>query len=283
MIDKISLYGHGFVGKWMTSLYPNKFVVQDRDDLVPNTNNILWGISTISNYHVYTNPYLDIDTNLTLLIKMLETCKGLYGNSFFVTLLSSWFVYGKTMINPVYESYPCRPSGFYSSTALCREQLLESYCKTFGINYRILRLPNVIGVGDKKVGKHKNALQYMIRELVNGREVKIYKGQNVRDYVDVRDVVRAVVEIIMSSPDTYNQIYNISNGVGWNISEIVHRVARSLGREDLVGEMDVPEFHKIVQIQRMYMNNGKIKALGYEPKYKMSETLDWIIEDYKNE
>ena len=42
---------------------------------------------------------------------------------------------------------------------------LISYCKTYNINYRILRLGNVVGVGDLGVSKEKNALQYLVDKI----------------------------------------------------------------------------------------------------------------------
>ena len=64
----------------------------------------------------------------------------------------------KTKNLPVNESQPCDPKGFYSITKKCAEDLLISFCNTFGVKYRIIRLCNVMGKGDKGASSKKNAI-----------------------------------------------------------------------------------------------------------------------------
>ena len=178
--------GRGFVGSNFCKNKEN-VVIKDRDDYTRHSNNIVYFISTVDNYNVYDNPHLDIDTNLKVLIDVLSDCKK--GDTF--NFISSWFVYGQTKL-PVKETSQCDPKGFYSITKRAAEQLLISYCETFGINYRILRLANVVGRGDQKVSKKKNALQYLINEMREHRPIELYRGgEFTRDYIHVDDVSRA--------------------------------------------------------------------------------------------
>ena len=142
----INVLGKGFVGGRYAELTP-KVIVNERNDYEVKSNEVLYFISTIDNYNVHTNPYLDIETNLTTLIKTLESCKG---KDVTFNFISSWFVYGDVPL-PAKETAHCDPKGFYSITKRAAEQLLISYCETFGMNYRILRLPNVLGETDTKV------------------------------------------------------------------------------------------------------------------------------------
>ena len=60
-------------------------------------------------------------------------------------------IYGKTNNLPVNEMQNCNPKGFYSITKKCAEDLIISFSETFNINYRIIRLSNVLGKGDQKI------------------------------------------------------------------------------------------------------------------------------------
>jgi len=226
----VNIFGLGYIGK----AYAQKYdcVIQDRNNLVPNIdkcNNILFTISTIDNYNVNINPYLDIETNLILLIRVLENFRHVknYQDKTF-NFLSSWFVYGDTTL-PASELSYCVPKGFYSITKRAAEQLLISYCETYNIKYRILRLANVIGGTDLKVSKKKNALTYLINELKHNRAVYLYeKGEFYRDYIDIEDACSAIHLAITKS--NVNEIYNIGNGVPIKFIDIMKYVAHKLNR-----------------------------------------------------
>ena len=123
-------------------------------------------VNTIDNYNIHQNLHIDVDTNLSTLMSVLENIdrndKDLVFN-----FVSSWFVYGQNDKTPFREDdLACNPTGFYSITKRCAEQLIISFCNTYGIKYRIFRLANVLGEGDGKISKKKNALQFLIKEIV---------------------------------------------------------------------------------------------------------------------
>ena len=164
MKNKISVYGAtGFIGSRFCDLYEKDVVKIERDCNTAETSDILYFISTNNNYNVFEKPYLDIETNLTKLISVLESNRDRQDLVF--NFISSWFVYGKTNCLPATEEAFCNPKGFYSITKRTAEQLLISYCETHDIKYRIFRLCNVLGESDKGVSNKKNALQNMIKKL----------------------------------------------------------------------------------------------------------------------
>ena len=75
----------------------------------------------------------------------------------------------------------------------CAEDLIISFAQTTGMKYRILRLCNVMGEGDTKASKKKNAIQWMVNELKADRDIKVYDhGSHCRDIMHVEDVCRAI-------------------------------------------------------------------------------------------
>jgi len=279
---KFSIYGSsGFIAKYFIKIFSDCSIPIPRNDNTPKTNNILYFISTVDNYNVYDDPYLDIETNLIKLIDVLEECKKIKQQSkeqVVFNFISSWFVYGKTNELPAKETSICNPTGFYSITKYAAENLLKSYCHTFGLNYRILRLTNIIGIGDAKISNKKNALQYMIGNLRNNENIKIYDdGCSIRDYMDVRDCVRAIKICTDSAP--LNDIINISNSEPRSIRDLIFYAKNKLNSKSIIESISTPEFHKIVQIQNMWLDNTKLLSYGYEQQIKVLESVDSIIED----
>ena len=275
---KIQVFGgSGFVGSEFTKQNPG-CIVNARDDYSVKEKNILYMISTVTNYHVKTNPYIDIDTNLTTLMKVLEQIKNNMlqaEDGYVLNFISSWFVYGETEM-PAHEESNCYPNGFYSITKRCAEQLLISYCETFGIKYRILRLANVAGYGDKKASPQKNALQHMINELKAGRDVNVYDGGNLyRDYIHVNDAARAI-KLIMEKGEV-NTTYNVGNGQPLLFKDMIEYAKELIGGQGKLVPIEIPQFHRTVQVRSMWMLSDKLKSLGYTPNYNMKAIIEDMV------
>lgn len=275
----ISVFGSsGFVGSRFCSYSSKNCITISRNSNTPESNNILYFISTVDNYNVYDNPYLDIETNLVKLINVLEETKRLETPTF--NFISSWFVYGQTNNLPARETDACNPSGFYSITKHAAERLLISYCETFNINYRILRLTNIIGPGDKKVSAKKNALQYMFNQLQKNETVNLYdNGEPLRDYMHVNDCVRAISLVINSKEK--NSIINISNSEPKRIGDLVYYAKDKLKSNSKIVGIPTPTFHSTVQSKDMYLDNSRLRMLGYVPSMSVYDAIDDILENKK--
>jgi nucleoside-diphosphate-sugar epimerase len=260
--------GSGFVGGNFKRIYSN-FVEMQRDERNPRTNEILYFISTVDNYNVHDNITLDVNTNLGVLCEVLDYCRT---QDIVFNFISSWFVYGKTPYLPVTEDSVCNPTGFYSITKKCAEDLLISFCNTYGVKYRIMRLCNVLGAGDQKASKKKNAITWMIDELKLDHDVHLYDGgSNCRDVMHVQDVC-AAIKLICDNGE-YNQIYNIGSGKPTTIGEIIALAKNYLNSKSKINYIDPPKFHNNVQTKNFWMDTKKLKSLGFEQKLSLEFTI----------
>ena len=254
----ISLYGAGFVGGHFANMYHEFVDVQGRDERNPKHKDILYFISTVDNYNVHDKITLDVDTNLHVLCEVLDHCRS---EDITFNFISSWFVYGKG-ITPASETSSCNPQGFYSITKYCAENLIRSFAQTTGMKYRILRLCNVMGPGDRKANRKKNAIQWMINELKADRDVKMYdNGSHCRDIMHVDDVCRAI-KLVMDKGEL-NETYNIGSGIPTTVSEIMSLAKHFTRSRGELLNMEPPEFHKNVQTQNFWMDTTKLKELGF--------------------
>ena len=265
----ISVYGAtGFVGGKFCHLYSDFVVKQNREERKPRTNDILYLISTVDNYNVHSNITLDVETNLKVLCEVLDHCRN---SQITFNFISSWFVYGETNL-PAKEEYHCNPTGFYSITKKAAEDLLISFCNTYKVNYRIMRLCNVLGKGDGKASSKKNALSYMIDLLKNNEDVYLYdNGTPIRDVMHVNDVCTAIKLII--DKGELNQIYNIGSGQPTTIGDIITTAKEYLGSNSTIKYKEAPEFHKIVQAKDFWLDTTKLKGLGFSQSIPTEEII----------
>lgn len=273
----ISVYGStGFIGSHYSDLYNDNVIRINRNTRDPQSKDILYFISTVTNYNVFDNPHLDINTNLNVLVETLESCRKKYNSDFVFNFISSWFVYGKTNDLPASENSHCNPKGFYSITKRAAEQILISYCETYNIKYRILRLSNVYGTKDNKASKQKNAFLYLAKEVIQNRDIKLYnEGKNIRDFLHISDACNGI-NLVISKGHT-NEIYNIGSGQPNNFIETMSYVkakSKSISKFEFISP---PEFHKVVQIQDMFLDTTKLKQLGFQQRISIWNGLDEII------
>jgi len=260
----------GFIGSQFLKSSVNETVPVTRGTRYVNADQLLFLIGTTDNYNVFTDPTIDIRTNLIELMTTLEENRKQNSN-FIFNYVSSWFVYGEGPL-PYSEDQKCNPKGFYSITKYSAELLLESYCKTYEIPYRILRLANVVGPTDNGVSEKKNALQFLISKLKNNEEIELYEnGDLLRDYIHVSDVANAIDLVLGSS--LLNTIINIGNGNPKKLSDLIEIARIKLKSESKISSIQTPEFHKLVQVKDSYLDVTKLKSLGYSPKYTIEEEL----------
>jgi nucleoside-diphosphate-sugar epimerase len=279
-MNDISVFGSsGFIGSRFCKLYPKDVVCIGKNDHVPKTNNILYLISTVDNYNIHNNLHIDIDTNLKVLMNVLENIPKNSDTVF--NFVSSWFVYGQNNEIPFREEYShCNPTGFYSITKHCAEQLLISFCQTFNIKYRIFRLANVLGEGDMKISKKKNALQFLIKEITNNKDVELYYGGKVmRDYIYIDDVCDAMKYCMSFAPT--NQIINIGNGEPYMFGELIEKSIKYSNSKSKIIHIEPTQFHNIVQVRHSYLDISKLCSYGFKSKYDIDMIIHKLVDFYK--
>lgn len=270
----ISVYGStGFVGSRFCNLYPNSVLKQDREERKPRSKDILYLISTVDNYNVHTNITLDVETNLKVLCEVLDHCRD---SEITFNFISSWFVYGETNL-PAKEENICNPTGFYSITKKAAEDLLISFCRTYKVNYRIIRLCNVLGKGDGKVSAKKNALSYMIDLLKKNEDVYLYdKGTPIRDVMHIDDVCTAIK--LICDYGNINEIYNVGSGQPTTIGDIISLAKDYLDSNSEIKYKEAPEFHKIVQAKDFWLDTTKLKNLGFSQKISNEQIIQELCQ-----
>lgn len=269
MSDLCVFGGSGFVGSEFCRVTKRNVKLVMREDRCPLSTESVYFIGTVDNYNVFEDLHKDIDINLKILVDVIKHLTP--GESVF-NYISSWFVYGHTDL-PATEDSDCHPRGFYSITKRTAEQLLISYCHTFGVRYRILRLGNVYGLGDKGVSAKKNALQYLINRLKNNEDIQLYhNGDFYRDYMHVTDVARAI-DLVIEQGDV-DQIYNIGSGDRVRFKTVFDLCVHATGSQSKITPVVPSEFHRHVQVKDFYFMTDKLKSLGFQQTISLQKGIE---------
>lgn len=101
----------------------------------------------------------------------------------------------------------------------------------------------------------------------------------VRDFVDVRDMARAIVDLTLTS--SADQLVNIGTGVPTSVDAMINRLARASGRPIQI-ESDPT---KIRKVDRQYLCADTTKLqhlLGYTPRTATDELLEQLIAESRS-
>lgn len=238
--------------------------------------------STVDNYNVLTDPYIDMNTNIRGTIHLLELCKELPKKPKFV-FSSTFFVYGnqyEKQHKPITEESPTDPLALYPATKLCAEHVIKLYGKLYSIPYLICRFTNVYGEHESFANKKKGALNYLIMQAIRGETLPIYKGGNFyRDYVHVSDVVEAL--LFLDRKNSINDTYLIGYGEPVLFKKMIDYLINITGSLSSIQQIDPPDFHRIVGINNFVADISKIKSLGWTPAVDYKTGIQRIVDYYK--
>lgn len=242
---------------------------------------VLHCASTVDNYHVLSDPYVDIDTNLKGTVKLLEACKNLKQKPKIV-FFSTFFVYGNVYSNTkkaITEDSNTDPLALYPATKLCAESIIKLYSRLYGIEYLICRLTNVYSEAEDFNNKKKGAFNYMIMQAVRGEPLFVYKGGNFyRDYIYLDDVVSSVKFLV--NKKIKNETFLIGFGKPVLFKDMISYVHKLTGKKSSITEIDPPEFHKVVGITDFVADTMKLNKLGWRAKINYKAGIKRIVDTY---
>ena len=154
------------------------------------------------------NPIKCNEINLNATVKLLES--AVKHDVKKIVFSSSSAVYGENKNMPLKETEPPMPTSPYAASKASCELYLKSFYESYGLNYTALRYFNVFGPKQDKNSQYAAVIPNFINALLEGNRAEIYgDGEQTRDFVYVRDVVRANIYACKSD---YNGIVNVASG-----------------------------------------------------------------------
>jgi UDP-glucose 4-epimerase len=158
-------------------------------------------------------------------------------------------VYGEPESTPIREDAPLRPTNAYGESKLLVEQMLSWVNRVHGFRYASLRYFNVAGAIEGRGEAHEpeSHLIPLILDVALGRRksIKVFgqdyptpDGTCIRDYIHVQDLARAHLRSLEALSERDRLIYNIGNGHGFTIRQVIESARRVTGHPIPVEEVE---------------------------------------------
>ncbi|MBW8781385.1 MAG: NAD-dependent epimerase/dehydratase family protein [Verrucomicrobia bacterium] len=167
----------------------------------------------------------------------------------------------------------------YALSKFDQERMCLIVGQAYGIPTVALRFFNVYGPRQALSNPYTGVLAIFAAQLLNGRPPLIFEdGRQQRDFVNVRDVVRAC-HLALKAPDAAGRVFNIGSGRRFTVSEIAEELSRILGRHHIAAE--VTQRYRIGDIRHCFADITLARTvLGYEPKVTfergMQDLAAWL-------
>ena len=213
----------------------------------------------------------DARVNILGTLGLLESCRR-HGVRKFVYASTGGALYGEGRSLPATEDHPINPESPYGASKHTVEHYLYIWRLLHGLDYTILRYPNVYGPRQNPHGEAGvNAI--FIGLMLAGKPPHIFgDGEQVRDYLYVDDVVDAN---LLALERGSGEIVNLGTGIGTSVNDIFRALKPLLG---FAGE-PIYEAPRPGEIQRIYLDASRARqVLGWEPRVSFSEGLRRTVE-----
>ena len=234
------------------------------------------------------NPAAYIDANLVGFGNILEGCR--HSGVGHLVYASSSSVYGANTKLPFSEKDNVdHPISLYAASKKANELMAHAYAHLYSLPTTGLRFFTVYGPW----GRPDMALFKFARGILEGRPIPVYnRGQMVRDFTYVDDIVNGVVRVIDQPPKFARpsgeqqeahsrvpwRIYNIGNSRRIQLMDYISELEKALGKKaqlDLLPmqDGDVP------------VTEADVTALeadfGYRPQVQVAEGIAQFVDWYR--
>ena len=234
------------------------------------------------------NPAAYIDANLVGFGNILEGCRQ--SGIGHLVYASSSSVYGSNTKLPFSEKDNVdHPISLYAASKKANELMAHAYAHLYGLPATGLRFFTVYGPW----GRPDMALFKFTKGILEGEPIPVYnRGQMVRDFTYVDDIVEGVIRVLdhppgkgggASEPDRSAsapwRIYNIGNSCRVQLMDYIQALEKALGRK--------------ATLELLPMQDGDVPAteadvsalesdFGYRPQVGVEEGIKRFVEWYRS-
>lgn len=180
----------------------------------------------------------------------------------------------KIKMQPTDESR-VNPANSYAISKYSQELIGLTLGKRYNIPTICLRYSIVQGPRQSPYNLYSGALRAFAVSIHSGKEPVIHEdGMQLRDYVNIEDVVRANLLGLEDSRMDY-QVYNVGGGRAYTVLELANMVARALGKKV---ENKASGKFRLGDTRHVTSDISKLKALGWQPV----NSIEKSVKDYLN-
>ena len=222
-------------------------------------------------------PIFDADVNIGGSLNLLE-CARRFDLERFIYISTGGAVYGEPEYLPCDEDHPINPICQYGASKHTVEHYLFMYRENYGLEYTVLRYPNVYGPRQDPRGE-AGVVAIFAGQMLAGKEVVINgDGKQERDFVYVADCARA--NRLALDSGNGSGIYNLGSGRGTIVNEIFE------GLKSIIDYPNPAKYGpaKLGETRRIYLSAERAgRDLGWTPIIELEEGLRKTLHSVKEE
>lgn len=220
------------------------------------------------------NPQFDADVNIIGILNLLQAIKDKKIKKF-IFASSGGASYGEQLYFPADENHPQNPESPYGICKMTSEKYLRYYNRAFGMPYISLRYANIYGPRQDPLGE-AGVVAIFTNRLLENKECTIFgDGRQTRDYVYVKDVVRANMAATNSD---YNGPINVGTGIETDVNTVYSLLCEIIG----INLKPVYAPPRLGEQRRSVISNGLLKEiLGIDKLTPLREGLVYTVEYFR--
>jgi len=215
-----------------------------------------------------------IEINTIGTINILEAAKNNSGCK--VVLSTSAANYGNNPVLPKVETMFPEPMTPYAITKLDGEYYLKMYLDQYQVPTASLRYFNVFGPRQNPESAYAAAVPIFINKALQNEPITIYgDGLQTRDFIYVKDVVKA--NILASQKG--NETYNVALGHSTSVLELAEKIIKITNSKSQIKFLE----ERPGDIKHSKANPEKFNQLGFKPEFTIDKALEETIVFYEQE
>jgi CDP-glucose 4,6-dehydratase len=220
-------------------------------------------------------PYNTFYTNMVGTLNVLESLRE-YKGCKSIIVASSDKAYGELTNDEYFEDHILNGVYPYDASKSITDIICNSYRNTYSMPVVTTRACNIYGTGD-------NNIQRLVPGIVKAyQENALFTirngGRDIREYINVKDVVLAYSKILTYA-ETVNNIpsFNISSGERYSTLEVFNIVKDAIGEEVRYEIIESDGF----EIKKQFMNSSLLQEkTGWKPENTMKDSMKEIVNSY---
>ncbi|MEQ1608206.1 MAG: GDP-L-fucose synthase [Hyphomonadaceae bacterium] len=204
--------------------------------------------------------------------------------------LGSSCVYPRLAIQPISESAlltgPLESTNeWYAIAKIAGLKMCQAYRRQYGADYVSAMPANLYGPGDNYDLERSHVIPALLRRALEARNssadvLPIWgSGAPRREFMHVDDAADALVHVLKAYSD--DQHVNVGSGEDISIVELATMICDIVGFNGRI----ITDPTKPDGTPRKLMNNSKLQAMGWRPKYNLrngiQHTYNWLVEHLK--
>jgi UDP-glucose 4-epimerase len=221
------------------------------------------------------DPLFDADVNILGSINLIKCAKD-FRVKRFVYISTGGAVYGEPKYLPCDEVHPINPICQYGASKHTVEHYLYMYQYLYGLDYVVLRYPNVYGPRQDPQGE-AGVVAIFTGLMLKGEQATVNgDGEQQRDFVYVGDCARANLLAVQTAKES--AIFNLGSGQGTSINQIFDQLKTITGYK--LERIHGPA--KDGETRRIYLDANKARdELGWTPTIDLDTGLQKTVDYFR--